>query len=115
MIVIENIHLDDLHVYFTHPPTHCCTKEFAMKLHELSAAITEVSAQVAKVKDEVLARIAALETALQDLDLPEDAVVALTALREGVQALDDVTPDLEPVPEPEPQPEPQPEPIPDPV
>lgn len=86
-----------------------------MKLHELSAAITEVSAQVAKVKDEVLARIAALETALQDLDLPEDAVVALTALREGVQALDDVTPDLEPVPEPEPQPEPQPEPIPDPV
>jgi len=90
-----------------------------MKLHELSAAITEVSAQVAKVKDEALARIAALETALQDLDLPNDAVVALTtlivalsALREFVQALDDVTdditdditddvtPDLEPIPDP---------------
>ena len=111
MIVIESIHFDDIHFHFTHPPTHCCTKEFAMKLSELATEIAAVSAQVAKVKDEVLARIAALEAALQDLDLPESVISAFVALREGVQALDDVTPDLEPVPEPEPQPEPIPDPV----
>jgi hypothetical protein len=73
------------------PPTP--DEEIAMKLNELSGEIAAVVVQVAKVRDEVLARIAALEAALANVELPEDVMTALDALRTSVQAIDDLNPD----------------------
>lgn len=64
-----------------------------MKLNELSGEIAAVVVQVAKVRDEVLARIAVLEAALADVELPEDVMIALDALRASVQAIDDLNQD----------------------
>lgn len=71
-----------------------------MKLSELTTAIAGVSAQITKAQDEILGKIAALETALIDVDLPEDAVAAIEALRGQAQVLDDIVPDVVPEPEP---------------
>jgi len=65
-----------------------------MKVSELSTAVAAISAQLAKIRGEVLDKIAALETALTDVDLPEDAIDALNALRGDVQAIDDIVPDV---------------------
>ncbi len=64
-----------------------------MKVSELANAVAEVSAQLAKAQDEILGRIAALEAALVDVELPEQAVVAFDALRAQTQALDDINAD----------------------
>ena len=72
------------------PPTD---EEIVMKLSELSGEIAAVVVQVAKVRDEVLARIAALEAALANVELPEDVMIALDALRASVQAIDDLNQD----------------------
>lgn len=42
------------------------------------------------MKEEILAKIADLEAALGDVDLPEEAADALVALRLNVQTLDDI-------------------------
>ena len=65
-----------------------------MKVSELSVAIAALSTQLTKVQGEILGKIAALEAALVDVELPEDAVTALDGLRVGVQSLDDVVPDV---------------------
>jgi hypothetical protein len=78
-------------VNFNFPSTS--NEEIAMKLNELSGEIAAVVVQVAKVRDEVLARIAVLEAALADVELPEDVMTALDALRTSVQAIDDLNPD----------------------
>lgn len=78
-----------------------CTKEILMKLSELSAAVSEVSAQLTKVRGEILDKIAALEDALIDVELPEEAIAAINALRTDAQALDDIVPDIVPEPEPD--------------
>ena len=70
------------------------SEELLMKLSELSTAVAEVSTQLAKAQGEILGRIADLETALADVDLPADAVDALTALRAQTQSLDDIVPDI---------------------
>lgn len=75
-------------------------RELLMKLSELTTAIAGVSAQITKAQDEILGKIAALETALIDVDLPEDAVAAIEALRGQAQVLDDIVPDVVPEPEP---------------
>lgn len=72
-----------------------------MKLSELSAAVSEVSAQLTKVRGEILDKIAALEDALIDVELPEEAIAAINALRTDAQALDDIVPDIVPEPEPD--------------
>lgn len=77
-------------------------KEILMKLSELTTAIAGVSAQLTKAQEEILAKITALETALIDVDLPEDAAAAIEALRGQAQGLDDIVPDVVPEPEPEP-------------
>jgi ACT domain-containing protein len=69
------------------------SEDLSMKLSELSGLLNDVLAQLAKAKLEILDKIESLETALSDVDLPEDAVVALAALVEKTQALDDVVPD----------------------
>ena len=71
-----------------------CTKEILMKLSELSSAVAEVSAQLTKVRGEILDKIAALEDALIDVDLPEDATAALFTLRANAKTLDDIVPDI---------------------
>lgn len=77
---------------------YCCNnpEELLMKLSELTTAIAGVSAQLTKAQDEILAKIAALELALTDVDLPIDAADAIEALRSQTQALDDIVPDVLP-------------------
>ena len=77
---------------------HPHTQEILMKLSELTTAIAGVSAQLTKAQNEILYRINALENALVDVDLPEDAVNAFDALRTQTQALDDIVPDVVPEP-----------------
>ena len=72
-----------------------------MKLSELSTAVSEVSAQLTKVRGEILDKIAALEDALIDVELPEDATAALFDLRANAQTLDDIVPDIVPEPGPD--------------
>jgi len=67
-----------------------------MKLSELTTAIAGVSAQLTKAQDEILAKIAALELALTDVDLPIEAADAIEALRSQTQSLDDIVPDAIP-------------------
>ena len=64
-----------------------------MKLSELSGLLTDVLAQLAKAKAEIIERIETLETALSDVNLPPDAVSSLAALMAKAQALDDIVPD----------------------
>ena len=64
-----------------------------MKISELVTAVTEVSSQLTKAQGEILGKIAALEAALVNVELPEEAVVAFDALRAQTQALDDIVPD----------------------
>lgn len=71
-----------------------------MKLSELPAAVAGVSAQLTKAQDEILAKIAALEAALVDVELPVEAIDAINSLRGQAQVLDDIVPDVVPEPEP---------------
>jgi len=71
-----------------------------MKLSELPAAVAGVSAQLTKAQDEILAKIAALEAALVDVELPVEAINAINSLRGQAQVLDDIVPDVVPEPEP---------------
>lgn len=71
-----------------------------MKLSELTTAIAGVSAQITKAQDEILGKIAALEAALVDVELPVEAVDAINSLRGQAQVLDDIVPDVVPEPEP---------------
>lgn len=67
-------------------------------------AVDQITLQLGKAKDEILAKVADLETQIANGETPD-----LTALRAAAQALDDVVPDPEPEPEPTPEPEPEPE------
>jgi len=71
-----------------------------MKLSELTTAIAGVSAQLTKAQAEILAKIAALEAALVDVELPVEAIDAINSLRGQAQVLDDIVPDVVPEPEP---------------
>ena len=72
----------------------CChCEEIIMKVSELTAAVVGLSDQLTKVQGEILGKIAELEAALVDVELPSDAVDALEGLRVGAQALDDIVPD----------------------
>ena len=88
IVFIEN-------VFFPQPE-----EGITMKLNELSGEIAAVVTQVAKVREEVLARIAALEAALSDIEVPEDVTTALDALRTSVQGIDDLNPDAVVEPDP---------------
>lgn len=68
-------------------------KALMMKLNELNAALAEISTQIDKARAEIVAKIAALELALTDVPLPDDANGALLALKSMAQLLDDIVPD----------------------
>ena len=61
-------------------------------MSELGDALNAISAQLAKAKDEIIAKIAELEGAIGTI--PADAQVILDALKAQAQALDDVVPDV---------------------
>lgn len=65
-----------------------------MKLNALSANLAALDVTLTKAKVEILTRIAELETALVDADIPQDAVDALAALSATATSLDDIIPDL---------------------
>jgi hypothetical protein len=72
------------------------TQTIMAKISELSAIVAGLTAQVNKAKVEIVERIAALESALQDVELPSDAENALAELKASVQAVDDINPDATP-------------------
>lgn len=59
---------------------------------DLAAAVTDVKNTLVRARDEIVAKIAALEDALSSVELPEDAETALAELRSAAQALDDIVP-----------------------
>ena len=68
-------------------------RKILMKTNELEGQLNTLKAQVDKSKTEVLKRIADLEGALANTDLPDAAVTALDALKASVQSVDDINPD----------------------
>lgn len=60
-----------------------------MKVNELSAKFDALTSQVGKIATEV----AALKSALENVDLPADAVTALERLETAVKGVDDLNPD----------------------
>lgn len=73
-------------------------KKIIMKQSELAAALTSVKDQLTKAKDEILAKIAALQTS--DPDISPEGQAALDSLKAIAQALDDVVEDVPPPVEP---------------
>jgi hypothetical protein len=65
-------------------------------LADLPSQLASVNAQIAKAKDEIIARVAALEAALANVALPIEAEEALAALKGSAQSLDDLNPDAPP-------------------
>ena len=63
-------------------------------MNELAGALAEVQTQLDKAKAEIVAKVAALEAALNDVTLPADAEAALASLKASAQALDDLNPDV---------------------
>ncbi len=71
-------------------------EEIMTKLSEISTLIQQVVTGLDKAKTEILGKIEALESQLTDVSLPDDAETALSALKDRVQALDDIVPDTTP-------------------
>jgi phenylpyruvate tautomerase PptA (4-oxalocrotonate tautomerase family) len=74
-------------------------RTIAMNQQELAQALTDAAAQATKAKDEIVAKVAALEAAILagGATTPEvDA--ALASLKGVVQTLDDLNPDAPPAP-----------------
>lgn len=67
-----------------------------MKLSELDDVLAGLGTTLNKAKDEILDKITALENALLEVDLPDEAVAALENVITAARALDDVVPDPEP-------------------
>jgi hypothetical protein len=61
-------------------------------MSELGDALNAISVQLAKAKDEILAKISALEGQIGTI--PADAQANLDAVKAIAQALDDVVPDV---------------------
>lgn len=66
------------------------------KLNELAAALAELTSQLEKAKGEIVAKVADLTAALDNVDLPAEAESALVALQAKVKELDDLNPDANP-------------------
>ena len=71
-------------------------KEVMIKLAELATALGAVNDQLEKAKTEILAKIAELQDALANIEVPADAQAALDTLVAKAQALDDIVVDAAP-------------------
>jgi len=67
-------------------------EQIIMENAELFALVTALPAQMEKVKDEITAKIAAMETAL-GADVPTEVVAALEAVKASLDGLDAIVPD----------------------
>lgn len=69
-------------------------KTINMNQQELAQQLTELAAQTAKAKDEVLAQVADLENKIVAAgNLTPEVEAALAAVKESVQGIDDINPD----------------------
>lgn len=64
-----------------------------MKLSDVLVAVQGVSDQLAKAQGEIVAKISALEAALQDIEVPAEVQAAIDSLKASAQGLDDIVPD----------------------
>jgi len=67
--------------------------EIKMKLSELLDALSALDDQIDKAQAEILAKIAALEAALVNVEIPADAQAKIDELKAAAQSLDDIVPD----------------------
>jgi len=67
------------------------------KLSDLTKALADIDAKLEKARTEITGKIAELQTALENTDIPAEAQAALDALSTSAQALDDIVPDASPV------------------
>lgn len=85
----------NLHV-FHHPDqvTRKLLKRIAMNMQELLTELGSMKTQADKARAEIVAKIAALEEAIGNAgNTTPEVDAALIALRESVQAADDIVPD----------------------
>ncbi|SEN76696.1 hypothetical protein SAMN05216325_1595 [Nitrosomonas marina] len=68
-------------------------EQIMTKLDELGTKLNQVLAQIQKAKTEITDQVSALQTALQDAEIPQEAEDALNALAAVAQQLDDMNPD----------------------
>lgn len=68
-------------------------------ISQLASALMAIQNQLAKAQAEILEKIASLQAALNDVELPAEAEQALADLISRAQQLDDVVPDDEPASE----------------
>lgn len=100
-----------LQVTFPHSGTDVLVKintkleKLTMTVDEAIQAVKDVATQLGKAKDEILAKIAALESA-PGADLSTEQQAAVDGLKSSAQALDDIVADIVPDPDPEPEPTP---------
>jgi hypothetical protein len=66
-------------------------------LNELATVLTGLATQLDKASAEILGKIAELETALLESEVPDEAAVLIEDLKAKAQALDDIVPDAPPV------------------
>lgn len=71
-------------------------KEIMIKVAELAAAIGATNAQLVKAKTEILIKIAELQNALLNIEIPAEAQAALDALTATAQEFDDIVPEVAP-------------------
>jgi uncharacterized protein YoxC len=72
---------------------------------ELQSQIEILTAQAEKAKAEIVAKIAALQEAIENgLPVSDSVLWAFAALKAAVQGVDDIVPEAQPEPEPEPEP-----------
>lgn len=92
-----------LGIFYTVQRQEFLIEEIMTQVNDLAAKLEQVNAQLAKAQSEIVAQVAALQTALENVALPADAETALAALATTAQALDDLNADSEPQPEPAPE------------
>lgn len=77
-----------------------------MSMTELNARLTGINNQLAKVAEEINAKLDELRDAIDAADdIPAEVTASLDALQSKVDSLDSIVPDAAPEPDPEPEPE----------
>jgi archaellum component FlaC len=66
------------------------------KVNELAEKLNVINAQLHKASAEIIGQINALQDALTDVELPQEAIDAMNELESIAQALDDLNPDAPP-------------------
>jgi predicted transcriptional regulator len=87
--------------YHCNPPI---IEEIEMRLNELLQINTSIKDQLNKAETEIIAKVAALQAAIDELvenagnaDLPEDVVESILAVQTAAQSLDDLNADETPI------------------